>query len=240
MVTTLIQAIAQRMNGNVIGVLGVLTTLVLACAAGVLVIDLASTPIDQPVQAASGEVVNRTLLTAALIVGLVLIAPLIGAVSLFLLLKRYGGSMGPLIHIEYGAAAPVVVGPYAAKQLGIADANLESLADAVARKRLEEQTVDTPTAEPFDFGPSFADELVVKQSLVHRQQEGVLSQLFADNLRLHENIELDKVAEKRQEAATESNQESPWQQAHAWGSGCCKVQVALTALHLRGNFWGKS
>jgi hypothetical protein len=205
-VTTFIQAIAQRMNGNLIGILGILTTLILGCATGVLVIDLAFTPTEPPIaQATAGDAVSRTVLIAALIVGLVVIAPLIGAFSLFLLLKRYGGSMGPLIHIEYGAAAPVVVGPFAARELGVADAGLESLADAVARKRLEEEAVQAPTAEVFDFGPSFADEILAKRSLANRQQEGVLAQLFADNLRLHENIELDKKTEKSQEAATDRN-----------------------------------
>jgi hypothetical protein len=195
------------MNGHWTGIIGILTTLLLLGAVGMAVLDLASfASAEEP---ATSALLNRTMFLGAMIFALAIVAPLIGALSLFVLLKRYGG---PLIQIEYGAAAATVVGPFAARELGIGETELESLAEAVERKRrLESLTAsndDAPAAVPFDFGPTFADELSAQQSQASRQAEAVLAQLFADNLSLHEKIELDSDAEKVQEAATEMDQES--------------------------------
>lgn len=204
-----ITALANRMNGNLTGIVGILTTLLLLGAACLAALDLASLSDDGPT---NGAFVGNAMFAGALIFGVVIIAPLIGALTLFLLLKRYSQQVGPLFHIEQTAATGLVVGPYAARQLGIADAGLDSLADAVERKRrLEEAALHTdaaPIAQPFDFGPSYADERDAKQSQVSRQDEAVLAQLFANNLTLHEQIELDNDPEKGQEAATEMNQDS--------------------------------
>jgi len=202
-----IHALANRMNGNVVGIIGILTTVILTGAAGISALDLASfSSLDGP--AASADL-GKTLFALALLIGLVIVAPLVGALTLFTLLKRYSQQIGPLFHIAQAPTPSVVIGPYTASQAGSVASDLESLAMALERKRQMEdlsRQADAPTApEPFDFGPSFEDVQRSKQSLANRQESAVLAQLFEANLSLHEKIELDNETEFGHEAATETN-----------------------------------
>ena len=213
---TSIKEIVNRMSGNLMGIVGILTTLVMACAAVVLAMDLAAhlsadVPAARAVVAepAGGEFMSKTVVTLAMIFGLAIIAPFVGALSLFVLLKRYSRQMGPLIHIHYGGAAPsVVVGPFSARQAADAGVGLNAVAAAIERRRqredLDVKATDLLTGESFDLGPSFEEEQHLKRSQANRLEGAVLAQLFAANHRLHEKIELDKVTQKEQEAVTET------------------------------------
>jgi hypothetical protein len=181
--------------------------LTLLGAAGVSALDLASlSSVDGP---ANGAILGRTMFAIALLVGLAIVAPLVGAFTLFTLLKRHSQLIGPLIHIEQAATPSIVLGPYTASAPTRMDAELESLAAAVERKRrldeLATPSAETSTAEPFDLGPSFEDVMNAQRSQSNRQESAVLAQLFAANLSLHEKIELDREGENSHEAATEIN-----------------------------------
>lgn len=163
--------------------LGLLTSLILLGAVGILATDLVSLLGAEPPAAVAPTVaaaakttvaaetpwltfLGKTILTVAGIVALAVIAPLVGALGLFGLLRRYGKHLGPLIHVEY-AAPPVVVGPFTASSLGVTGS----------------------TAQPLNLGPSFEDERLRKTEQASRMEAGVLAQLFEDNLKLQEKIE---------------------------------------------------
>jgi hypothetical protein len=167
--------------------LGVLTSLVLLCVAGILAMDLvahlgvaptSAAPIAPAVakSAASAETpwmtfVGRTILTVTIIVALAIIAPMVGALCLFGLLRRYGKHLGPLIHVEHASPPPVMVGPFTAGSLGIAGA-----------------AASTP--QPLNMGPTFEEDRLRKTELTSRMEAAVLGQLLEDNVKLQAKIEV--------------------------------------------------
>ena len=181
--------------------LGVLTSLVLLCVAGILAMDLVSHLGVTPTTAApivpaatkstaSAEspwmiFIGRTILTVTIIVALAIIAPLVGALCLFGLLRRYGKHLGPLIHVEKTSPAPVFVGPYPGGSFGVA-----SIAG---------------TPQPLNMGPSFEDDRLRKSELTSRMEAAVLGQLLEDNVKLQAKIEVGR----NQGKATAANGSGP-------------------------------
>jgi hypothetical protein len=180
--------VRERPNRKLATGFGLLTSLVLFGAAGILVTDLvlllgaesppanaAAAPVAPAVAkaAASAEMpwntfLGKTILIVTSIVAVAVIAPLVGALCLFGLLRRYGKQLGPLIHVEY-TSPPVVVGPFTAGALGSAAAG---------------------TAQLLNLGPSFEEERLRKAELTGRMEAGVVGQLFEDNLKLRKKIEI--------------------------------------------------
>ncbi len=154
--------------------LGLLTSVVLLGAAGILVVDLLALPGAQPPVATHVEmpwlaILGRTMVTLTIIVALAIIAPLVGALCMFGLLRRYGKHLGPLIHLEYTGPPPQMAGPFVPALLGV-------------------EAAPAATAQPLNLGPSFEDERLRRAGQTGRMEAGVLRQLFEDNVKLQEKI----------------------------------------------------
>jgi hypothetical protein len=159
--------------------LGLLTALVLLGASGILVMDLVSLLGVEPPHvvakaAASAETpwmsfLAKAILTVTLILAMAIIAPAVGALCLFGLLRRYGNHLVPLNHVEHAATPPPVVGLAAAGSLNVAGAA-------------------ACTAQPLNLGTSFEEERLRRAGLASRMEAGVLGQLFEDNVKLQQKI----------------------------------------------------
>jgi hypothetical protein len=181
-------------NRNLAAGLGILTSVVLLGAAGVLAMDLvsgigaepspAAAPIVPAITGAAASapmpgltILAKTILTVTAIVAMSIIAPLVGALCLFGLLRRYGKHLGPLIHLEYTGPPPTVVGPFGGSPFGFGGAAASS-------------------AQPLNLGPSFEEDRLRHVALAGHMEAGVLRQLFDDNVKLQEKIGIARANEK--------------------------------------------
>lgn len=178
---------AEPPNRMLAAWLGVLTLLVLLVAACILATDVVSrfdgnhapsTSTSRP--AADGVMpgmtfLEKSVLIAGSIVALGVVGPVVGAVCLFALLRRYAKQVGPLIHVEYTMPAPVH------------DCGRPVGASGV---------VEASTALPLNLGPSFEEERLRGAERARGRDAAVLAQLFEDNLKLKERIELAREKEK--------------------------------------------
>jgi hypothetical protein len=142
------------------------------------------------------DFVGKTILIVAVIFALAIIAALAFVHCLFGLLRRHSQHFGPLIRIEYVAAAPMVVGPFSASSLGAAGGVQDPVPSALERNNRFTDGQAEHTAKNFDFGPTFETQRQAKDDQAKRQHEAVLQHLFADNLKLQEQIKLGKGKEE--------------------------------------------
>ncbi|HZZ79657.1 MAG TPA: hypothetical protein VFE62_14145, partial [Gemmataceae bacterium] len=141
----------------------------------------------------TATLIGKTLLDVVVILAVAIIVPLVSLVGLFLLLGRHAKRFGPLVRIEY-SGTPMVVGPYRMDAPGGAEPTPPSennrFAEALAAENAEEIT-----AEQFDIGPSFEEERLLKEEQVKQQEDALLQQLFEDNLRMYDQLDLTRTPE---------------------------------------------
>jgi hypothetical protein len=186
----------EPLNRKLAAGLGLLTSLVLLCAAGFLVSELGARFGVEPPTAAAPSVpaaaragasaetpwmafLAKTILTVTIILAMAIVAPMVGALCLFVLLRRYAKHLGPLLHVEQTRPTLVLAGAGAAASLGVAP-------------------VTAPTAQLLNLGPSFEEERLRQAGLAGRMEAGVLGQLFEDNVKLQQKI----AVAREQEGAT--------------------------------------
>jgi hypothetical protein len=154
----------------------------------------------------SHDSIGKTVLTGAIIIALVIIAPLILVHCLFGLLRRHQ-QFGPLIRIEYVGAPPMSVGPFTVNSLGATGAVQEAAPSALERNnRLgvgQAESAQAHTAKQFDLGPTFEGQRQLKEQQAQRMEQAILQQLFEDNIKLHAQIDLAK--EQQQDAPSGMN-----------------------------------
>jgi hypothetical protein len=121
-----------------------------------------------------------------------LLMPLVFASALVVLLRRLAGRSGPLLRIEYvnnqptGGYPGMVLGtlpPGFGVPQGAAATPTSPLPDVALAPEGES------TAEQFEIGPSFAEERQQRQAQAGQQEEGVLRQLFEENLKLQRGVQ---------------------------------------------------
>ena len=110
-----------------------------------------------------------TLLGQALVMGSLLLAALmIHLVGLSIILRQFSKRFA----LSAGAPSAALVAPSAAPGAAI------------------ESAPSSPTAERFDVGPTYQDEMRLNQERENQQQDdGLLRHIFQDNLRLHAQLE---------------------------------------------------
>lgn len=187
--------VQEPLNRKLAAGLGLLTSLVLLGAAGFLVAELGARFGVEPAAAApsvpaaaragaSAEMpwmafVAKTIFTVTIILAMAIVAPAVGALCLFALLRRYAKHLGPLLHIEQTSPPVVLAGAGVAASLGVAP-------------------VTAPAAQLLNLGPSFEEERLRQAGLAGRMEAGVLGQLFEDNVKLQQKI----AVAREQEGAT--------------------------------------
>jgi hypothetical protein len=148
----------------------------------------------------SHDSIGKTVLTVAIIIPLVIIAPLVLVHCLFGLLRRHSQQFGPLIRIEYVGAPPMSVGPFTVNSLGATGAVQDAAPASLERNnRLgvgQAESAQAHTAKQFELGPTFEAQRKHKDQQAQRMEQAVLQQLFEDNLKLQAQIDLAKEQEQ--------------------------------------------
>lgn len=113
------------------------------------------------------------------IVGAVLIGVLIHLIALVLILRRYGTHLARVFRVEL--VNPPVVGFVGQMSAG---AETQSVAASPASKEVTQSS----TAEAFDIGPTYAEEMQQKQEALRQQEEAVLRHIFELNMQMREEL----------------------------------------------------
>lgn len=129
------------------------------------------------------------LLQAACVFAAAFLGPLFAVAFLLVVLRRGGRNGGPLVRIEYVGGVPFVpAGPQAAGDRP-ADygGRVGAALDPTAARAVAEW--ENAIGEPFELGPTYAEERVRNEAMARQQEAGVLQALFEENLRLREQID---------------------------------------------------
>ncbi len=119
-----------------------------------------------------------------------LLTPFVFAAVLLAFLRRLGGG-GALLRIEYinnqppGNYPNIVLGTLPA---GVVLPAAASPAPAPPASVAPAESELEPTGQPFDLGPTYEEELQLRQEQAQQQDGAVLRQLFEDNLKLREEL----------------------------------------------------
>jgi hypothetical protein len=144
-----------------------------------------------------GNLLYRVALVQMLsILGALVLGPLVLLAALCYLLRRYASSPGALFRVEVVNSLPpgmplVMAGP-GAGQGAARHSGLEIDLDLVPDKDQAEgalEGVEESTAEPFELGPSFEEERQLQEAAAQQAEEALLRHIFAQNVRLREQIE---------------------------------------------------
>jgi len=137
--------------------------------------------------------VNNALLQVVGVFAASFIGPLVLVLLLFLILRRQRRRDGALFRIEvvgnpapatafWVAATPTVTPP-------TGPASVSTAATPPAETEQAEAVPPAETGERFDIGPSYEDELRLREERKRQQEEAVLRQLFEENVRLREQMD---------------------------------------------------
>jgi hypothetical protein len=97
----------------------------------------------------------------------VIVVPFVVVLSVWVFLRRYSARHGPLFRIDF--------------------ANVPVAAPAAAPSRT--QAAESPsTAEAFDLGPTYEDELRMKEEALRQQEEAIVRHLVDQNVKLREQL----------------------------------------------------
>jgi hypothetical protein len=110
------------------------------------------------------------------IAGAVFLGVLIHLIALALILRRYGAHLARVFRTE-------LVNPEAVGFVGQVSA---AGAQALAAGPATIEVTQISTAEAFDIGPTYAEEMRQKQEALRQQEEAVLRQIFELNLHMRE------------------------------------------------------
>jgi hypothetical protein len=112
------------------------------------------------------------------IVGAVILGVLAQLIALVLILRRNGAHLGRVFRVE-------LVNPAAVGFVGqVSAAGAQSVAAGPATTEVRQSS----TAETFDIGPSYAEEMRQKQEALRQQEEAVLQHIFELNMVMREQL----------------------------------------------------
>ncbi len=112
------------------------------------------------------------------IVSTMFLGVLIHLIALVLILRRYGAHLARVFRVE-------LVNPAAVGFVGQVSA---SGAQTVAADPATEEETPSSTAETFDIGPTYAEEMQQKQEAQRQQEEAVLRHIFELNVQMREQL----------------------------------------------------
>jgi len=112
------------------------------------------------------------------IVGAVFLGVLIHLIALVFIMRRYGAHLAQVFRVE-------LVNPTAVGFVGqVSAAGVQTIAADPAI----EDVAQSSTAETFDIGPTYAEEMQQKQEAQRQQEEAVLRHIFELNLQVREQL----------------------------------------------------
>jgi len=112
------------------------------------------------------------------IVGAVFLGVLIHLIALVLILRRYGAHLARVFRVE-------LVNPAAVGFVGqVSAAGAQTLAAGPATKEVTQSS----TAETFDIGPTYAEEMRQQQEALRQEEEAVLRHIFELNMHMREQL----------------------------------------------------
>jgi predicted lipid-binding transport protein (Tim44 family) len=112
------------------------------------------------------------------IVGAVLLGVLIHLIALVLIMRRYSTYLARVSRVE-------LVNPAA---VGFVGQESAPGAQTVAAAPATSEMIPSSTAETFDIGPTFAEELQQKQEALSQQEEAILRHIFELNMRMRDQL----------------------------------------------------
>ena len=112
------------------------------------------------------------------IVSTMFLGVLIHLIALVLILRRYGAHLARVFRVE-------LVNPAAVGFVGQVSA---SEAQTVAADPATEEETQSSTAETFDIGPTYAEEMQQEQEAQRQQEEAVLRHIFELNVQMREQL----------------------------------------------------
>ena len=126
------------------------------------------------------EVREEGNLTAVSTLAGTIITPLAVLAGIWIVVRYLQGRSGPLIRIEH------IGGVYAAPAAPIANA---AAPGSYTIEMPPTPPIDeTSTAHTFELGPTFEEERLAREQQAQQQEEGVLRQLFDDNITLQKQL----------------------------------------------------
>ncbi len=112
------------------------------------------------------------------IVGAVFLGVLIHLIALVLILRRYGSQLARVFRVE-------LVNPTAVGLVGqVSAAGVQT----VAADPATEELMQSSTAETFDIGPTYEEEMQQKQAALRQQEEAALRHIFELNMQMREQL----------------------------------------------------
>jgi hypothetical protein len=112
------------------------------------------------------------------IVGAVFLGVLIHLIALVLILRRNGAHLARVFRVE-------LVNPAAVGLVGqVSAAGAQTVAAGPATTEVRQSS----TAETFDIGPTYAEEMRQKQEALRQQEEAVLRHVFELNMQMREQL----------------------------------------------------
>jgi hypothetical protein len=134
----------------------------------------------------AGVLHDITLLHALIAVAAFVVGPLVAVLAVLFLLRRYTSRNGPLFRIEFVSNGQgfTLVGPGAG---GAVESHRVVVPPPTA---LAPDGAEPPgTAQRFDIGPTYAEELQLREQAGKQQEEATLRHIFEENLKLLHQIE---------------------------------------------------
>jgi hypothetical protein len=110
-------------------------------------------------------------------VGTVFLGVLIHLIALVLILRRNGAHLARVFQVE-------LVNPAAVGFVGQVPAGAQTVAAGPATAEVRHSS----TAETFDIGPTYAEEMRQQQEALRQQEEAVLRHIFELNMQMHEQL----------------------------------------------------
>jgi hypothetical protein len=112
------------------------------------------------------------------IVGAVFLGVLIHLIALVFIMRRYGAGLAQVFRVE-------LLNPPAVGFVGQVSA---AEGQTVAAEPATEEVTQSGTAETFDIGPTYAEEMQQKQEALRQQEEAVLRNIFELNMQMREQL----------------------------------------------------
>jgi hypothetical protein len=116
-----------------------------------------------------------------------LLGPLVFVAVLVLFLRRYGKRSGTLFRIEFVGNQAPPSGYWVPAQPPAA---------ATPAKEQAHPSEDAETGERFELGPTYEEEMRLREDQTRQHEEAVLRQLFEENVRLRDQMAQDPMAQE--------------------------------------------
>ena len=127
-----------------------------------------------------------TLLHAVIAVAVFVIGPLLSVLAVLFLLRRFTARNGPLVRVEFVSNGQelTLVRPTAPTTV---ESHRVVLPEPVP---LAPDAREQPsTAQRFDLGPTYEEELQIREQSGRQQDDATLRHIFEENLKLREQID---------------------------------------------------